>query len=202
MSLFTLTVPWLAVRPDVRTTDEGLTARTPLWARLLCLGAYDRQLIVDRDLRLVMLWIRRWWVSDPEIDVPFNHIEYIVYTYDSIPISFVQMFQGNYQVTEVSHEIDWFNVALKIRDRDVPLLLFRFLGEGSTAVRPFPLLGMEGDQEGWSLSFVHQLRYFLGAKISSPIYEDIDRASAPQVAPCPHCGKNVNDGAETLGSAP
>ena len=147
MSLFTLTVPWLAAKPTVRATNEGLTARTPLFARILCLGAYGRWLTVDQELKVVTLLIRRWWAMGREIVIPFHRIEYIVYTFGSVPIAFVQTFQGNNQVTDASNEIDWFNVALKLRDRESPLLLFRFLGESTTGVRPLPLAGIDGDQE-------------------------------------------------------
>ena len=94
MSSWSLTVPWLAVKPIVRFQSGVLTARTPFTLRFASLFAYDRNLRVDTVRRYVHLSVRSYWLSRQEQHLPFTAVESIQSQYGYSPTDFGQIFCG------------------------------------------------------------------------------------------------------------
>jgi hypothetical protein len=164
MGLAILRIPGLSLSPTVRENDVRVEARTRLSVRVLSLFAYDRRVTADRVTKRLYLSVRRWWLLRSATVIPFNNIEYVWYSFGRVPLDYAYVVPSGNLAAPVGatpgNEIDWFNVAIKLRDAERHLLLYRCLGEGGLltesllAIRPFTLavllfysISFEGDEE-------------------------------------------------------
>jgi hypothetical protein len=193
MSIWSVTVPWLAVKPAVRFQDGVLSARTPFLLRLASLFAYDRNLHVDTVRRYVHLAVRSYWFWREEQHLPFAAVEFIEYQYGHLPTDLGPSAHG----AQVMDRADWFTVALRIRGTPNPLRLFRFAGEGSDATGiSGTLLGdsvidVQGDQESASRDFVGLLRRCLGVPVRSHLEHAVAKTMEKNARPCPLCARRI-----------
>jgi hypothetical protein len=109
----------------------------------------------------------------------------------------------------VTNEVDWFNIAIKVKGRSEPPLLFRFLGRGGVTSQALPLLTLpfsalwrlwapvlrfitlEGDEEKRSLELATSLSLLIGVPLSSPTQEGVRAALHMDLVPCPECGRSI-----------
>jgi hypothetical protein len=189
VSIWSLTVPWLAIKPTVRFHQGVLAARTPFILRLASLFGYERKLLVDTVRRNVWLRIRRYWLFREEQQVPFAAIEFIHYEYSRVSTDVSRAWHG----PSLADSFNWFTVALAVKGRTDPLLLFRFAGEGAVMTGASGVLvgdsiiDIEGDQESASKDFVGHLRRCLGVPVRSNLHQKVVVAMRGTVQPCSKC---------------
>ena len=163
--------------------------------------------------RSLVLKVRRWWTAVERHEIAFSNIEYLWYGFGRIPLDAGYTTQGGFTQNQVGaivvNEVDWFNIAIKLKDRSAPLLLFRFLGHGGVVSEALPLLALpstvllrlgylvlqflslEGDEEQRSLELATSLSLLIGAPLSSPTEEAVRVALHRDLVPCPECGRSI-----------
>jgi hypothetical protein len=153
--------------PRLTKLDGRLVASTPVRGRLLTLGLFYRQVIVDPKEQVVRLHWRHGWLFARDWRIPFQAIQAVTYGYeDWNPFASFQI---------VRDSVDCFNVGLKLKDREQQHL-FYFLGDGTLQNDgPLPdwlywdeyLKDVSGTQESESQAFVELLRKMIGVPIDS-----------------------------------
>lgn len=168
MSLYVPEVSYLSVGPRFYVRGNYFFARTGRFKRLLSLYAYERRLLIDKDAEMIRLSVKRWWIKNTVIELPFSRVRGVVYQYKDHGTSWsVGLFwMGR------TDSIEIYTVSLALMDPKENLPLFKFLGEGSvsTGYRGVFLGGddffdLRGSQTKDSLHFVDTLCKFLGVRI-------------------------------------
>jgi hypothetical protein len=183
----------LTFAPTVSEHDGVLRARTSTLLRVLTLGTVDREVVVDRRSRYVIIEQRILWFHRRRRIIPFRMITRIAYDYDSTVTSLHQTMQGAVS----GDEIERFDVALIVCEReDVAashahlheerVLLFSFRGDGQS--QNFALaLDFQGQQEQLSRSYVDRLRALTGVGFGNEIEQLTD--SGGRAWSCAGCGR-------------
>lgn len=199
----------LTLAPRVDERAGVLRARSSWLVRLLTLGAFSRQVLVDRRAGYVFIERRLLWGVRRKRVIPFRMIRRIAYDYDRTLTSL----HGTRHGATGGDEIDRFEVALIVCMRDdVPeshkhlyeerVLLFAFHGEGQSrgyGVR----LDFQGQQEALSRHYVERLRELIGVGFGHELGQLQDasgrawacsscgRPGPPRAGRCYYCGGNL-----------
>ena len=108
--------------PRVAKLDGRLVASTPYRSRLLTLGLFYRQVIVDPKEQVVRLHRRHGWLFAHDWHIPFGAIQAVTYGYeDWNPFASFQLARDS---------VDWFTVGLKLKNQ-TQHHLFSFVGDGT-----------------------------------------------------------------------
>jgi hypothetical protein len=183
---WTLTLRWLTIKPDWLVRDHSFDARTRWSLRLLSLFAYDRHLHIDTNRQIVVLKVRRFWLSNSKSIIPFTRIKSIVYGY-SAGIGL-----------DVSDRPDEFHVGLLLNDAPSPVTLFTFRADvawlaniAATEWLEDDSIEIAGDEEDASREFVALLRKQLGVPARSAMHTRVRAALLADLQPCPKCERKL-----------
>jgi hypothetical protein len=204
----------LTLAPRVDEHDGVLRARSSLVLKVLTLGAFTREVVVDRRARYVTIDERRMWLVRRKRVIPFRHIVRIEYDYSATATSMQHSYRGDLGSGD---EVESFRVGLVLRPRDdVPdthahlyeerVHLFGFHGDGFGQAA---IVDVEGQQEGLSRHYVERLRALTGVGFGHELPELHDnigrawscercgRAGPPRPGKCYYCGAALRAEAET-----
>ncbi len=158
----------LSIGPRIRKEGGRLVATSSL--RLLCLGAFCREVVVEPHKGWLMINDQAWWFLRKSRLIPFDKILNITYGFEDVT-------PGGWLVS-VRDTKELFRVGLRLQDGG-EFDLFRFFGDG-----PFVnegiwpnwmywedyLSDLTGSQENESPYLVELLCQMTGAKIDRPKY--------------------------------
>jgi hypothetical protein len=195
---WSVSLPWLTIKPTWRVRDHSFEARTPAPLRALTLFAYDRHLRVDTNRRAVFLRVRRYWISTTRTVIPFTRIKSIAYGYSG-------MSPGAGQISlaqDLKDRLDRFHVGLLLADDPNPVTLFTFRADAGwlakVAVEWFEedVGGLSpdeitGEEEDASRQFVGLLRKHLGVPARSLMHLKVQEALQSQSHDCPNCQRSI-----------
>ena len=173
--------------------------------RLLTLGSFRRQVVVDRRSRFVSIERRLLWLFKSTRLIPFRHIHRIDYDYERTTTSI----RGSRHGAGSGDEVESFRVALVLRAReDLPeshrhleeehVHLFSFHGEGQGQLTTF--VDFQGQQAELSRRYVERLRELIGVGFGHELpqlHDDRGRAwtcqgcgrpGPPRAGRCYYCG--------------
>lgn len=195
---WSVSLPWLTIKPRWRVRDHSFEARTPGFLRALSLFAYDRHLRIDTNRRAVFLKVRRFWLSTTRTVIPFTRIRSIVYGYAG-------MSPGTGQISlaqDVTDRMDKFHVGLLLANDPKPVTLFTFRADAGWLAGlaaewlddKLPGLAPDeitGDEEDASRQFVGLLRRHLGVPARPLMQLQVQEALQSQLHDCPNCQRPI-----------
>lgn len=202
MSLIQATTSLLALKPRVWRDENRLCVRTGFLARLLCLFAAERSVVVDPAARVIRITSRAWWFARRRSEIPFDRVVHIDYRFDSLPTGF--------SIVGTTDQVESFTIALELKDPRETVDLATFQGEGSrmtgwegALLGGDSLIDWTGDQEDASRGFVRTLQAILRVPVGAPVPHVADAAgvlycctscrrnSPPRRIKCQYCGGAV-----------
>ena len=129
MSIDTVELGFLDLLPRIDVTDATLTVRTNRILRILTLGSYRREVLVDSRSRAVTISRRAWWYYEEALHIAFDQVTSVVRQRRSIPtdLNIVSIWFGAYD------ELESYEIVLRTTlagHPEIPLASFR--GEGSS----------------------------------------------------------------------
>ncbi len=151
--------------PRIRKDEDRLVASTPWRLRLLTLGTFFRQVIVDPDRKEVIIRRRYFWLFPRERRIPFEAVRGVTYGYQDVTPGASWFWAHD--------STDLFRVGLKL-DRLDEVHLLSFFGDGTfTNDGPLPdwfywenyLFDLSGIQERESRAYAELLSKMLNAAI-------------------------------------
>ena len=158
--------PLLSVCPRIVKRGGKLVACTALSQRILTLGAFCREVVIDPKAEVIRLRRRYLWFFKRAVRIPFGSVRAVTYGYSGSGGPH-DWWWGAYKTT------DAFRVGLRLSNfREVHL--FWFSGEGPfTNYGPWPdwlywedyLLDFSGTQERESRAFVELLSKMIGVTV-------------------------------------
>lgn len=161
---------FFSVAPEIRRRGRKLVVRTAREARVLSLGAVDREVVIDPDRRVVLIRDRGWWSRHTD-RIPFDLIEAVTYELRDAWSNVDG--PGNWM--SKSDPAERYAVGLKLHGMyDPHVHLFWFVGEGRCRNHgPLPdwlywkdaVLDFQGTQEEDSRRFVT----VLGNVLNKPV---------------------------------
>lgn len=203
MSLWTASTRFLSLGPTVWTEDASLHLRAPILLRVLSLGSYCRNVVVDSRRRTISFRQRYLWAFSHERNVTFDEIDHLDYDYKGLPTGW-SYFHGT------TDEIETYVVSLVLKGTGERVPVATFHGEGAVCTgwsgvlfsddTALDLQGTQGDQ---SLSLVEGLRRILGVPLGKQIGPIRDaqgvqwrctsclRNSPPRRPKCQYCGASA-----------
>ena len=108
-----------SICPRIEKKGDRLVATTALRIRLLTLGMWQRQVVVDSQNEIVTIGSCWFWFFRKERRHTFPQITKILYSYDD----------WGFPTIWLHNSLDLFTIALRLYDgREV--VLFRFFGDG------------------------------------------------------------------------
>lgn len=195
----------LTLAPRIDERRGILRARTPWLIALLTLGAFHREVTIDRQSRYVILERRLLWGIRRKRLIPFRMIRRVAYDYERT----VTSLRGSVHGATSGDELERFDVALVVCTREdvpdshkhlyeehVPLCSFRGEGQGGYALQ----LDFRGQQESLSRRFVERLCALTGASFGNELGQLQDqsgrswacsgcnRPGPPRPGSCYYCG--------------
>ena len=196
----------LTLAPVVSETNGVLVARSSILLRVITLGAFRRQLVVDRRSRFVNLETRVFWLFKRARLIPFRQVHRIAYDYAATTTSVRRGFHG---AGASADEIETFSVSLVVRPQeDIPeshqhleeehVHLFSFHGDGLGYAGN--VVDFEGQQSDLSRHFVDRLQVLIGVGFGNELVrlsdaegrgwscESCERPGPPRPGSCYYCG--------------
>ena len=202
MSLRTISVSCLSIKPRIDVSEDYLHARTPFLVEALSLFSYRREVRVDRLKRIVKIQTVKFWIFDRVREIPFENVDYIDTGFDSMGTE--------WGVMGKTDQVERYRVSLALKEPKEGVPLFSFIGEGSVETGwAGVLLGgdgvfdLAGDQDQTFRNSLGLLKHFLGVPIGKPAPQVIDsegfkyrcavcgRSSAPNRDTCLYCGERI-----------
>lgn len=209
MSLWTLTLGGLSYGPRVRTEGDRIRIHARLPSRILSLGGYDHEVILDRSLRRITVLEKRFWRRTATL-LRFQDVDHIDYEYRALPTGFTSVWQA-------ADAFETFEIHLVLRDGR-RVLVARYHGEGAAetglagVLLDDSIIDVSGDQEEHAYALVRLLATTLGVGVGSrvpPIRDALGRLHActgcrrpspPRRKKCQYCGAAVAPTGQTSGS--
>lgn len=182
---------WLSLQPEVWLEDRVLHARSSTLARVLTLGSYWRDVVVDASTGYVHVDVRYLWALHAIETIPFGHVDHVTYEFSALPTAWDRWGRRN--------QLERFTVSLVTR-RGEKVELCSFRGDGSVGAHPLVFAELAGTQESASRWFVEQLTSLLGVGLGpklDPIRDEAGktwcctacrRPSPPRFGRCLYCG--------------
>jgi hypothetical protein len=158
-----------SVCPDVFKRKGKLVAATPLYLRVLTLGALKREVIIDPKEEVIRVRRRYAWFFKRAVRIPFGSVRAVTYGLSSADAS-VGWRMGAYKTKEA------YRVGLRLSNFQ-EVHLFWFYGDGPfTNYGPFPdwlywgenLFDLRGTQENESRAYAEALSRLIGAPVEPP----------------------------------
>ena len=200
MSLWTASSRFLSLGPSVWTEEASLHLRTPFLLRVLSLGSYCHDVVVDSRRRTITFRKRFLWAFSHKRNVAFGEVDHLDYEYKGVPT-------GWSYLHGTTDEIDTYIVSLVLKGAGERIPVATFRGEGAVCTgwtgvlfSDDTALDLHGTQGDDSLTLVEGLRRILGVPLGKQIgpIRDVQgvlwrctacaRNSPPRRPKCQYCG--------------
>jgi hypothetical protein len=138
----------IALGYRVARTAGRLVVREPLRIRILLLGAYSHQVVLDSTSQTIVIDRRIAWLHATRQKIPFADVRAVTYGYDNLARPPAAAIFGS-----AGDSFDHFSVGLKLVDGS-ELTLFDFVGEGG--------FQNDSDMPDWAFIHLYLIDYLFG----------------------------------------
>ena len=122
------------IRPKIQQFENLLVISSGLRARMLCLGAGGRRIVVDPHEQTVKITLRSFWVASSTRVIEFDQVGQILFGANLL------MF-GRLRQPDEGTFFDIYSVQLCLKDGE-SVLIYRFLGDMMNEGEPLMLADM------------------------------------------------------------